>query len=189
MKECNETDTDLHNEEDTLLNDFKKVVDDLKRDIKTSFPELKDKLDSIKLNTLDYIKTLYNYCNVIFPERFFDIIYQNVDIWKDENINTHFLPDIDFSYMMNDKNITENTIMIIWKYLQLILFAVIKNVTTKDKFKDTAKLFEAINEDELKSKLQDTVEKLQYLYENKDSFSDFMAENETENENENENEN
>ena len=191
MKECNETATatDSHNEEDTLLNDFKKVIDDLKRDIKTSFPELKDKLDCITLNTIDEIKNLYDYCNVIFPERFFDIIYQNADIWADENINTNFLPNIDFAYMMNDKNITEKTIMIIWKYLQLMLFAVIKNVTTKDKFKDTAKLFEAINEDELKSKLQDTVEKLQYLYENKDSFNEFMAQNEDENECENENEN
>ena len=74
------TATDSHNEEDTLLNDFKKVIDDLKRDIKTSFPELKDKLDCITLNTIDEIKKLYDYCNVIFPERFFDIIYQNADI-------------------------------------------------------------------------------------------------------------
>ena len=38
MEECNETCNKSHNEEEeTLLNDFKKVIDDLKRDIKTFF--------------------------------------------------------------------------------------------------------------------------------------------------------
>ena len=37
-----------------------------------------------------------------------------------------------------------------WKYLQLILFSVITNINSEEYFGDTAKLFEAINQDELK---------------------------------------
>jgi hypothetical protein len=49
--------------------------------------------------------------------------------------------------------------------LQLILFSVIGSVHTSSELGDTAKLFEAINEDELKSKLQETFENMQNLFE------------------------
>ena len=37
---------------------------------------------------------------------------------------------------------------IIWKYLQLILFSIIGNIHNDGDFKDTAKLFEYIDENE-----------------------------------------
>ena len=40
----------------------------------------------------------------------------------------------------------------IWKYLQLILFSIVPNITSEDSFGDSAKLFEAINQDEFKEK-------------------------------------
>ena len=60
--------------------------------------------------------------------------------------------------------ITEKTRETIWKYLQLLLFSIIGTVENKDAFGDTAKLFEAINEDEFKSKLEETLSHMQGIF-------------------------
>ena len=58
------------------------------------------------------------------------------------------------------QDISEKTKLIIWKYLQLILFSAVNNESDGKSFGDTAKLFEAINEDELKNKLEETMEQM-----------------------------
>jgi hypothetical protein len=77
--------------------------------------------------------------------------------------NTEFLPGIVFKLLWS-YNISDTTRATIWKYLQLVLFSVIGSVHTSSDLGDTAKLFEAINEDELKSKLQETFENMQNLF-------------------------
>jgi hypothetical protein len=102
------------------------------------------------------------------PERFFDILYKNVDIFKDESeINTEFLPGIVFKQLWKC-DISDNTRETVWKYLQLVLFSVIGSVHNSADLGDTAKLFEAINEDELKEKLTETLGNMQTMF---DSFS------------------
>jgi hypothetical protein len=66
--------------------------------------------------------------------------------------------------MLWSYNISDTTRATIWKYLQLVLFSVIGSVHTSSDLGDTAKLFEAINEDELKNKLQETFENMQNLF-------------------------
>lgn len=73
----------------------------------------------------------------------------------ENDINTEFLPGILFKHLWN-LDISSNTKEIIWKYLQLILFSVIGNIHSDGDFKDTAKLFEYIDENELKQKLEET---------------------------------
>jgi urease gamma subunit len=65
-------------------------------------------------------------------------------------------------------NISDSTRDTIWKYLQLILFAVIGSVHNSSELGDTAKLFEAINEEELKNKLQETLENMSNLFDMKE---------------------
>jgi hypothetical protein len=102
------------------------------------------------------------------PERFFDILYKNVDIFKDESeINTEFLPGIVFKQLWKC-DISDNTRETVWKYLQLVLFSVIGSVHNSADLGDTAKLFEAINEDELKEKLTETLGNMQTMF---DSFT------------------
>ena len=60
-------------------------------------------------------------------------------------------------------DISEKTKDVIWKYLQVILFSVIGKVNSEDSFGDTAKLFEAINQDDLKDKLEETMGNLQNM--------------------------
>jgi hypothetical protein len=79
------------------------------------------------------------------------------------DINTEFLPGVVFKYLWSC-DISEKTRETIWKYLQLLLFAVINTAKTSTDFGDTAKLFEAINGDELKSKLEETMEHIQKMF-------------------------
>ena len=119
----------------------------------------------------------------MFPERFFDILYKNVEIFnQDSEINTEFLPGIVFKQLWN-LDISDSTKETIWKYLQLILFSIIGSVHSSSELGDASKLFEAINEDELKNKLEETLEGMQNLFETSEtpgmdaSFSNINMEN------------
>jgi len=79
-------------------------------------------------------------------------------------VDVHFLPEIDFVNVWNTPDISDKTRETIMKYLQLILFSIITNVSDQNSFGDTAKLFEAINEDELKGKLDETFKNMQDLF-------------------------
>merc|ERR1711934_246009 len=152
--------TDNHEQK----SDFKKVINDLVSDILTTFPELKDKLHQDLINPDDEaLERVYEYCKKVFPERFFDILYQNKDIFNNDT-NTEFLPELDFKILMNDQGISDKTKEPLWKYLQIILLSVIKDVSAGESFGDTAKLFEAIDENELKDKLKETVDKMHEMF-------------------------
>jgi hypothetical protein len=110
----------------------------------------------------DSVQSVYEHIKQVFPERFFDILYKNEEIFTKEDINTEFLPGIDFKDLWK-ADISVNTKDTIWKYLQIILFSVIGKVNSQDSFGDTAKLFESINEDELKQKLEETMSNLQNM--------------------------
>ena len=160
-------------------NDFEKILKDLLKDLLITYPELENKLNDnlrdILINEDDNneaIKTVYEFCKNVFPERFFDILYENEDIFNENEEPLNFLPDIDFRNLWNN-NISDNTKKTLWKYLQLILFSVINDVESDKSFGDTAKLFEAIDENEFKSKIEETINQMQDVFKNKDvSLSD-----------------
>lgn len=143
--------------------EFYKIIKDFIADILTSFPEYKETLHPGFIDILqeDYTtenaREIYTYCKTVYPERFFDILYQNEDLFKNEEHTTILLPNIDFSYIWR-QDISDHTKGVIWKYLQLTLFSLISDVKDSSAFGDTAKLFEAINEEEFKSKLEETLE-------------------------------
>jgi hypothetical protein len=112
---------------------------------------------------------LYEHCKKVYPVRFFDILYKNIEMFKKRDsgaaeVNVHFLPEVDFANVWNTPDISDKTRETIMKYLQLILFSIITNVSDQNSFGDTAKLFEAINEDELKGKLDETFKNMQDLF-------------------------
>jgi hypothetical protein len=150
--------------EETMPEDFPKLIYDLINDILFTFPEYKDSLDSDLLKIKEEqdkesVEKIYEHFKKVLPERFFDILYKNEDMFQKEEVNTEFLPGIDFKKLWKE-DISQKTKETIWKYLQLILFTVIGKVDSQDSFGDTAKLFEAINEDELKDKLEETMSNL-----------------------------
>lgn len=163
--------------------EFKKVIFEFLGDISNTFPEYKNTLslfldsNGVKLTTSEsetaetqkqkVVTILYEYCSKVYPERFFDILYKNEKLFNKQeyNVNTHFLPNIDFSVLWNTEGISDATRETIWKYLQLILMTIITNIDDRKSFGDAANLFEAINEDELRSKLEETIQQMYNMFE------------------------
>ena len=152
--------------------EFYKIVNDFTSDILITFPEYSGLIsrwwnrpsENIEESKTKETLFVFRHCVKVFPERFFDILYKNIEIFNEESeINTEFLPGIVFKQLWN-LDISDNTKDTIWKYLQLILFSVIGSVHNSSDLGDTAKLFEAINEEELKKKLEETLEGMQNLF-------------------------
>ena len=176
------------NVEDIKVPDeFYKIINDFIIDILTTFPEYAGIVSRWWNPTKSENKeaeclAVFKHCVKVFPERFFDILYKNSEMFNESSEeNTEFLPGIVFKLLWS-YNISDVTRATIWKYLQLVLFSVIGSVHTSSDLGDTAKLFEAINEDELKNKLQETFENMQNLFD-----TNINAESENTNANDNPN--
>tara|TARA_B100001063_G_scaffold242388_1_gene270941 strand:- start:614 stop:1870 length:1257 start_codon:yes stop_codon:yes gene_type:complete len=150
-------------------NDFGKVISDFVKDLLNTFPEIATSLDDnlkciaqgidISKERLSAVKT---FCEKVYPERFFDILYQNDTIFEQEE-PLYFLPGVDFRPLWKE-NISDTTRETIWKYLQLLLFSVVSDLSDSSSFGDTAKLFEAIDEEKFKTKLEETISQMQSCF-------------------------
>ena len=178
-------------ESKTIPEEFSKVITDFIGDLKTTFPEYKtfiskwwkepdhfnfinnedDRKMSYEKSISKSINLLFDFCKKKLPPRFFDILYQNEDMFKeDSDIDTEFLPKIHFKNLWQC-DISDKTRQTIWKYLQLITFSIVGTLDNKEAFGDTAKLFEAINQDEFKGKLEETLSHIQSLFDLSNNFT------------------
>lgn len=142
--------------------EFAKVMKDFIADVLSTFPEFAPMVTKYWKpdNEANSLKFLFKFCKKKYPPRFFDILYQNEDIFKeDSEVDTEFLPFIHFKSAWNF-NISAQTKETIWKYLQLITFSIVGSIESKDAFGDTAKLFEAIDNENFKSKIEETMSQL-----------------------------
>ena len=136
---------------DNSNEDFKKIISDFTQDLLNTFPELKSTFDNF-----DY-DACFLYCKEYYPENFFNILYENSELFEKEETK-YLLPNIDFSKIMNDETLSEVSKKTIWKYLQLILFSVCNTMKDKDDFGNANMLFEGfINENDLHSKIEETM--------------------------------
>jgi len=155
--------------EQKIPDNFHSIITDFTKDLTTTFPEycyLWSKWYSNDISENEK-KTLFDFCIAAYPERFFDIIYQNEKIFEpDSTINTVFLPNTEFKLLMNCEGVSENTKKSIWKYLQLILFTVIGSVKDKNSFGESMNLFDGIDEHELQEKLKETMSGITDFFQN-----------------------
>ena len=153
--------------------EFYKLIKDFLNDLFVTFPEYKNVVGDEMLlfyttNTVEdideiIVEKVFDYCKQVFPERFFDILYKNEDIFDNKEINTMFYPNIDFKDLWNNE-ISDKTKDVLWKYLQITLFTIVNSIDDNKSFGDTAKLFEAIDEDDLQNKMKETFENLSSLF-------------------------
>jgi len=149
------------------MDNFKSIIHDFTLDLTTTFPEFSHFWTKWTNATDNEYKTLFEYCITVFPERFFDIMYQNAEIFDLKNeTNVLFLPDVNFKVLYNCEGVSENTKKTIWKYLQLLLFNVIGSVDDKSKFGDAASIFDGIDENILQDKLKETMAGLGDFFKN-----------------------
>ena len=169
--------------------EFRKVIGDFVTDIHRTFPEytpliskwwkseqnfaniedVEERERQILHHTEARVVFLYKFAMKKYPPRFFEILNQDTNIFSDESeVDTEFLPFIHFKNLWQD-DISDSIRETIWKYLQLILFSVVNSVKDKDAFGDTAKLFENMNEDDFKSKLDSALDDIKGIFETKES--------------------
>lgn len=161
--------------------EFQTIILDFLRDIDGTFPEFHEVLSKylgysheMKPMPDELYLELYAHCKSVYPVRFFDILYKNEAMFaataaapnaetetetetETSTASVEFLPGVDFREIWETEDITDNTKDIIWKYLQLILFSIVNNLSDMGSFGDTAKLFEAIDNNELKTKLEEVI--------------------------------
>ena len=164
--------------------EFTKVIKDFVGDLRITFPEYEplinkwwknsssfnniedeeERQKTIQISEAASTKLLFTFCTKKLPPRFFDILYQSDDMFKeDSTIDTEFLPHINFKNLWQF-DITQKTRDVIWKYLQLILFSIVGSLENKDAFGDSAKLFDSLDQDDFKTKLQETLSKMQGMF-------------------------
>ena len=175
----------MSEKEETIIPDeFSKIIKDLVNDIQNTFPEMSPLVAKWwkPVSTFDYIDDiteretvieksrkdsmvfLFKFAQKKFPPRFFDILYENNEIFKEESgVDTEFLPHIHFKNLWQF-DISEKTRETMWKYLQLITFSIIGSVQNKEAFGDSGKFYESLNSEDFKTKLEDTLSKMQGLF-------------------------
>ena len=141
---------------------FSTIMKDFVKDLKHTFPEYSSVMWVYGENTSDAgWKDLYKYCLDVYPERFFDILYKNDLIFKEDNYdNTLFLPNLDFKLLYFCNGVTATTQESIWKYLQLVLFTIIGSVKDKTEFGKAMNMFEGVDEGELQTKMTEALSDL-----------------------------
>lgn len=170
--------------------DFPKLLVDFTKDLSLTFPEyshLWEKWATLSIPEVE-VRHVFEYCLTILPQRFFDVLYQNDDIFNsDSEINTMFLPGVDFKILYNSENVSDNTKKSIWKYLQVILLSAINSVKNKTDFGDTMNIFDSVSETDLQEKLQETIDGISEFFKStgldeeptNESNNDSTAENNT----------
>ena len=151
--------------------EFEKVINDLYNDLRGTFPEY----ELLPITNKEKYLELYEYCKLIYPKQFFNILYKNDEMFKkqsqeqdeDTENNTKFLPNIDFKDLWAS-NISEKTRDVIWKYLQLILFLVVNSSDSENMFGEASEIFKAINKDDFKSKLEETLHGMNNMFDEED---------------------
>lgn len=154
--------------------DFKKIISDFVADIATVFPEHSEACATVY--NMD-IAAVFDHCKRTYAPQFFNILYRNDAVLFAEPIE--LLPGLNFKQLWETPDISDATKEAVWKYLQLVMFSVVSDLSDTSTFGDAAKLFEAIDETVLKSKLEEVMEQMQDMF--KDGEKNASASAETEN--------
>lgn len=139
--------------------EFQKIICDFITDISTVFPEYTDECNRINCMKIDDV---FNHCRKVYAPHFFNVLYRNDSVLFAEPIE--LLPGLNFKPLWEMPDISDATKNAIWKYLQLVMFSVVSNLSDTSIFGDAAKLFEAIDETVLKSKLEEVMEQMQTVF-------------------------
>ena len=156
---------------------LRSIIIDFTNDLTKVFPEYAFLWEKwLTADDAEYYK-LNQHFMAVFPERFFDIMNSNMDIFSPESdANVMFLPDVDFKLLFNCDGVSEGTKTSMWKYLQLLLFTVLGSVKDTANFGETLDMFESMNENDLQDKMKETMAGLEDFFKGMGSDSNYSEE-------------
>jgi len=139
--------------------EFKKIISDFVADIATVFPEHGEACAAVYgMDTA----AVFDHCKRTYAPHFFNILYRNDTVLFAEPVE--LLPGLNFKALWETPDVSDATKEAVWKYLQLVMFSVVSDLSDTSTFGDAAKLFEAIDESVLKSKLEEVMEQMQDMF-------------------------
>ena len=152
---------------------FRTIVSDFTNDLSITFSEyayLWEKWQNPDLSEND-LAELFHYCVKVYPERFFDILYQKEEIFHpNDDTKVDFLPNVNFKLLYSCEDVSQQTKKTIWKYLQLILFTIVGGVKDRESFGDAANMFEGMGEGELNEKLAEAMGSITDFFKNMENM-------------------
>ena len=146
-------------EEEPVTAEFKKIISDFVADIATVFPEHGEACAAMQ--SMDSA-AVFKHCKRTYAPQFFNILYRNDTVLFAEPIE--LLPGLNFKALWETPDVSDATKEAVWKYLQLVMFSVVSDLSDTSTFGDAAKLFEAIDESVLKSKLEEVMQQMQDMF-------------------------
>jgi len=159
--------------ERTYPEKFPSLILDFTSALSLTFPEFKSLWSQYNAETKESEwKDLYLHCLTVYPERFFDILYQNEDMFNRHDLQ--FLPGVDFNRLYHCFGVSLKTRESLWKYIQLILFTIVGTLKDKTEFGDTMNLFEGIDETELQEKLASAMDNIGDFFNDGSEMKDKM---------------
>lgn len=164
-----ETSSQTQSQDETKKHEFFRIVREFVPDLMTTFPELKEDVDQGVFDILsdnvdtEHAQRVLEHATARLPPCFFDILYQNEELFTDGEKDTEFLPGIKMSTLWKD-DVTDKTKDIIWKYLQLMMFSVVNDLEDSSAFGDAGSLFSAIDEGAFRKKLADTMSSMEDFF-------------------------
>ena len=153
--------------------EFRSSVTDFAKDLVTTFPEYTNFLSKWTQTetTEEEFQKLFEYCLKVYPERFFDILNQDVSLFSEEStLNVAFFPGLNFKTIYNCEGVSDKTRETIWKYLQVILLILVKSMQEKMNFGEAMDIFNKIDVSELQGQLENTMSNISKF------FDDFESE-------------
>ena len=156
---------------------LRSIIIDFTNDLTKVFPEYAFLWEKWLLADDAEYEKLNQHFMAVFPERFFDIMNSNMEIFSvDSDANVMFLPDVDFRLLFNCAGVSEGTKTSMWKYLQLLLFTVLGDMKDTANFGETLNMFESMNENDLQTKMKETMDGLGDFFKDFENTSSASAE-------------
>ena len=87
-----------------IPSNFRSLVNDFANDLTVTFPEHEHlwKRWINKEVSEQELSILFTYCTKVYPQRFFDILYQNEEIFEESNeADVKFFPNVNFKILFN----------------------------------------------------------------------------------------
>jgi hypothetical protein len=168
--------------------EFRSSVTDFAKDLVTTFPEYAKFLSKwTQTETTDEeFQKLFEYCLKVYPERFFDILNQDVSLFSEEStLNVTFFPGLNFKTIYNCEGVSDKTRETIWKYLQVILLILVKSMQEKMNFGEAMDIFNKIDVSELQGQLENAMSNISKFFEDFESEETQEAGSNTEQSTEN----
>lgn len=141
---------------------FNKLLGEFAADLLRTFPEIRDGIEpevaAVAEGSVPSAALCSHVKQAVTP-RFFEILYKSDSLFEDGEFVV--FPGVDLAALWKE-GISSGTRSAIWHYLQLLAFQASGSASDEGDLGDAAKLFEAVDPDELRAKLVEAVEEMKH---------------------------